>query len=53
MEGKGKLGGLRVIYYRIDSGRIYLLYVYRKSDQTDLTKAQIRELRHVIAEDES
>jgi hypothetical protein len=53
VEGKGKRGGLRVIYYRIDSGRLYLLYVYRKSDQTDLTKAQIRELRHVIAEDES
>ena len=52
-KGKGKRGGLRVIYYRIDSGRLYLLYVYRKSDQKDLTKAQIRELRHVIAEDES
>lgn len=53
VEGKGKRGGLRVIYYRIDSGRLYLLYVYRKSDQKDLTKAQIRDLRHVIAEDES
>jgi hypothetical protein len=52
-EGKGKRGGLRVIYYRIDSGRLYLLYVYRKSDQKDLTKAQIRELHHVIAEDKS
>ena len=52
-EGKGKRGGLRVIYDRIDAGRLDLLYVYRKSDQTDLTKAQIQELRHVIAEDES
>ena len=52
MEGKGKRGGLRVIYYRIDRGRIYLLYIYRKSDQPDLTSAQLRELRHVIAEDE-
>ncbi len=52
-EGKGKRGGLRVIYYRIDSGRLYLLYVYKKSDQPNLTKAQIRDLRHVIAEDES
>lgn len=53
MEGKGKRGGLRVIYYRIDRGRIYLLYVYRKRDQPNLTKTQIRALRHIIAEDES
>jgi hypothetical protein len=52
MEGKGKRGGLRVIYYRFDSARIYLLYVYRKSDQPDLTATQLRGLRHVIAEDE-
>ena len=52
-EGKGKRGGLRVIYYRIDAGRLYLLYVYRKTDRTDLTSAQIRELHRFIAEDES
>jgi hypothetical protein len=53
VEGKGKRGGLRVIYYRVDSGRLYLLYVYRKSDQKDLTRDQIRDLRHVIAEGET
>lgn len=50
--GKGKRGGLRVIYYRIDAGRIYLLYAYRKSEQPDLTRAQIRSLREIIEEDE-
>jgi mRNA-degrading endonuclease RelE of RelBE toxin-antitoxin system len=52
MEGKGKRGGLRVIYYRIDPGRIHLLYVYRKSEQPDLTATQLRGLRHVIEEEE-
>lgn len=51
--GRGKRGGLRVIYYRVNAGRLYLLYAYRKSDQSDLTGAQIRALRQIIEGDES
>jgi len=51
--GRGKRGGLRIIYYRVNAGRLYLLYAYRKSDQSDLTRAQIRALRQIIEGDES
>lgn len=52
-SGRGKRGGLRVIYYRVNAGRLYLLYAYRKSHQSDLTRAQIRALRQIIEGDES
>lgn len=41
--GGGKRGGLRVIYYRdVRNSTCYLLFVYRKSEQGDLSLAQIR-----------
>lgn len=42
-EQKGKRGGVRVIYYlKLASGKIYMLYVYAKTEQEDLTKEQLR-----------
>jgi len=42
VQGRGKSGGLRIIYYwYTKSDRIYLLYVYKKTDQEDLTREQI------------
>jgi mRNA-degrading endonuclease RelE of RelBE toxin-antitoxin system len=48
LPGKGKRGGLRVIYYW-DSGDdvIYLLFLYLKNRQEDLTPAQLRLLRRM------
>lgn len=38
VDGKGKRGGLRVIYYWITArGHILLLTLYRKSEVTDLS----------------
>ena len=48
---KGKRGGLRVIYYWVTAEhQIYLLYVYKKSKQENLTPEQIRQLK-VLLED--
>ena len=42
-QGRGKRGGVRVIYYPYVPGdRIYLIYGYVKSEQTDLTPDQIK-----------
>jgi hypothetical protein len=43
--GRGKRGGVRVIYYHIASNaRIYLVFAYAKNRQADLTQAQLTEL---------
>jgi len=39
--GRGKRGGLRIIYYyRVNQAQILLLLAYRKARQTDLTSDQ-------------
>ena len=49
--GTGKRGGLRLIYYWHQSeDRIYLLFIYRKSRQEDLTWEQLRVLRKLVKE---
>ena len=48
-SGKGKSGGVRVIYYvYARDQKIYLLYPYKKSKQEDLTRKQLRILREYI-----
>ena len=52
LRGKGKRGGLRVIYYW-DSGEdvIYLIYLYSKNQQANLRPDQLKLLRRTIEED--
>ena len=47
--GRGKRGGLRVIYYWA-AGEMcfYMLYLYAKNEQGDLTAAQVRLLAQLI-----
>lgn len=48
-EGRGKRGGLRVIYYWISRrSHIYFLAVYRKSEVTNLSEAEIKELHGIV-----
>ena len=49
IPGKGKRGGLRIIYYWYTRDeKIYMLLPYKKSEQGDLTKAQLKILiKHV------
>lgn len=45
-KGKGKRGGSRVIYYFFDEKRcFYLLTIYGKSEMTDLTADQKKQLK--------
>lgn len=41
LDGKGKWGGVRVIYYTMTTpGKIYLLLVYSKNRKDDLTEPE-------------
>ena len=47
--GRGKRGGVRVIYYfRSRTNRLFLIFGYRKSECEDLTRAQIKSLAGII-----
>ena len=49
LEGSGKRGGVRVIYYwGTKDDQIRMLDVYRKSKQTDLTPEQIETLKAIV-----
>jgi hypothetical protein len=49
MEGSGKRGGLRVIYYIVTAdSRCLLLYVYPKSAQEDLGPDELRLLMKIV-----
>jgi hypothetical protein len=48
--GRGKSGGARIIYYVVTRrGVLYLLDVYAKSAKEDLTNAEKREIRKLVA----
>lgn len=50
--GAGKSGGFRVIYYWAPADTtFYMLYVYAKSDQGDLTPDQARLLGQFVREE--
>jgi mRNA-degrading endonuclease RelE of RelBE toxin-antitoxin system len=51
-EGRGKRGGLRLIYYWAPaSDLIYMLYLYAKNEQGDLTPTQTRQLAALAREE--
>ena len=51
-KGRGKRGGIRLIYYWITAeNTIFMLLLYDKSIQADLTPAQARMLRQVVREE--
>jgi len=50
-HGKGKRGGCRVIYLWDKQDTVYMLFVYPKSKQEDLTPAQIKELGKLVREE--
>jgi hypothetical protein len=48
-QGKGKRGGLRVIYYLITKrSHLLLLTLYRKSEVSDLTPHEVKALRTLV-----
>jgi hypothetical protein len=51
-KGGGKRGGFRVIYFwQRHSSRCYMLFLYRKNEQGDLTAAQVRTLARLVREE--
>ena len=50
-RGMGKRGGLRVVYFwEAKSETFYMLMVYRKNAQEDLTPRQMETLRKLVEE---
>jgi hypothetical protein len=51
-RGKGKRGGVRVIYYwRGANDAIYMLFAYSKDEREDLTVEQKRTLKRIVKEE--
>ena len=52
LAGRGKRGGLRVIYFWDGSSEtFYMLYAYPKNEQEDLTARQLRVLARLVREE--
>lgn len=50
-SGRGKRGGLRVIYYYVTAeGEILLLHLYAKNEMEDLGAATIKQLKQLVTE---
>ncbi|MGQ0603101.1 MAG: type II toxin-antitoxin system RelE/ParE family toxin [Anaerolineales bacterium] len=51
-RGHGKRGGVRVIYYWATAqNRLLMLLIYAKNERDDLSKAQLKILRQLTAEE--
>jgi mRNA-degrading endonuclease RelE of RelBE toxin-antitoxin system len=52
VKGRGKRGGLRIIYFYEKAREIiYMLFVYPKNEQEDLTPTQLRILGRLVREE--
>lgn len=47
-SGRGKRGGIRVIYYLVHHDEVYMLYAYPKNKETDLSQRHIQILRDLV-----
>ena len=51
-QGRGKRGGVRVIYYwAVRQEQILMLLIYAKNERDDLTVEQLKVLRRIIEEE--
>ena len=51
LAGKGKRGGIRVIYYwYVNKDEIYMLLAYGKGEKDDLTAEELKILRRIVKE---
>lgn len=49
VEGGGKRGGVRVIYYHLSAtGQLFMLYAFGKSDREDLSRDELKALRKAV-----
>lgn len=47
-SGRGKRGGIRVIYYLVHNEEIFMLYAYPKNRESDLSSRHIQMLRDLV-----
>ena len=51
-QGRGKRGGVRVIYYwAVEQEQLLMLLMYPKSERDDLTREQLKILRKIVEEE--
>ena len=51
-KGKGKRGGVRVIYYwAVAQDRLLMLLIYAKNEQDDLSPEQLKILKQTVEEE--
>ena len=50
LPGAGKRGSLRVIYFFDRPETIYMIFMYKKNDQSDLTPEQVKILKKLVEE---
>jgi hypothetical protein len=49
IEGQGKSGGVRIIYYWVvTQDRIFMVHMYPKSKQDDLSSEQLKALKKTV-----
>ncbi|RLE25436.1 MAG: hypothetical protein DRJ65_07805 [Acidobacteria bacterium] len=48
--GSGKRGGFRVLYFWDSPETIYMVFMYKKTDQDDLTPDQLKVLKSLVKE---
>jgi mRNA-degrading endonuclease RelE of RelBE toxin-antitoxin system len=52
ISGKGKRGGTRIIYYWLrPKDTILMLFVFKKNEQSDLRKDQLKILKAIVAKE--
>jgi mRNA-degrading endonuclease RelE of RelBE toxin-antitoxin system len=52
VKGRGKGGGVRVIYYwAVEEQRLLMLLIYEKAVRDDLTAEQLKSLRRLVEEE--
>ena len=48
-QGRGKSGGVRIIYYnKLDNGEIWLLTIYAKGDQSTIPSHELKVIKEAI-----
>ena len=52
LPGRGKRGGIRVIYYwAVEQEQLLMLFLFAKNERDDLSPAQIKILRQIVEEE--
>lgn len=47
-QGRGKRGGIRVIYYLVHREEIFMLYAYAKNERENITPEQAKKLKELV-----